>query len=677
MKLASVHFSLILLTAVFLSLGSNDVIAQNIDDAIERYMEYADDESSIDEAVETYSDLIDTPILLNDSTSNVPEWLLTPLQHNLLRAYIMQHGYIVSWEELELVNGFDSVTISQLKNYCTLEKPYFAKPSLKNMLSQGHNKLLVGFSNTFEKARGYSEDIYEGKPYRLYARYKYNFHDILSIQLSAEKDAGEAFFNGSLKQGFDHYSGHIMLNRVGIIKSAVVGRYRLQFGQGLTLWSGSKAFLGWTATGMRHGRGICTASPFSEYDYLQGTAVTISLPKGLEATAFYSYTRLDATLDTSSSFAYSISKTGYHRYATEINKRKKLGEHLFGGNLQWNRKSLHLGVTAIHNRYSMPLHPRDYVYNTHAFRGQTLTDAGIDFSLRARKIMLFGEGSVSSNGGIAALVGTDIFISTNTTFSLIYRNYAINYYNQHASTWGRTSLPNNESGFRFAVQTILPLRVQLLLQADLYKHPAMRYRCYGPSEGADIRTELTRTFATEKSSRRTITVRASHHFSNFMRNDNETSRKEYVVSTYNRHIIYTDIIYQTIRLSLRSRIGYSHFSGGHSVAANGVALAEDVAVQFGELNIGGRIALFDIGSYDGRMYVAERGLEYDNGGTSLYGKGMRFYLIAKYNCLADHLTFALKYSVLAFVDRNTVGSGYELINSPHKQQLRLQIRYNW
>ena len=105
-------------------------------------------------------------------------------------------------------------------------------------------------------------------------------------------------------------------------------------------------------------------------------------------------------------------------------------------------------------------------------------------------------------------------------------------------------------------------------------------------------------------------------------------------------------------------------------------LLQDVQASVADFSFAGRLALFDAPDYDARLYVAERGLEYDNGGTSLYGKGMRFYLIARYN-LKDRLTVALKYSVTAYVDRETVGSGYELIDKPYRQQLRLQLRYRW
>ena len=662
---------LLILLAVSLSAG-----AQSLDDILERSVEQDYDDEALQELIDEYSDALEQKVNLNDTAAYIPEWLLSPFQHELLSAYILQHGYLLSWEEVLMVNGIDSLTVNRLRQFCVLEKPSPKPPSLKQMLQRGTHNLVVGSSLTLEKARGYSEGIYEGKPYRLYGRYRFKYKDHLSIQLSSEKDAGEGFFYGTRKQGFDLYSGHLMVSNIGWLKGAVLGRYRLQFGQGLTLWSGSRAFLGWNASGMRYGRGISASSPFAENDYLQGTAVAVSLPYGLEMTAFYSYALRDATVDTISGIASSISSSGYHRTATEIAKRGTLGEHLYGGNLQWNRASLHLGVTAYRTYLSRDIQPKEYVYNHYTFRGNTNTNAGLDFSYRWRKVLLYGEGALSQGGGRAGLMGIDLWINSENTLSIIYRNYSAKYYNLHSSTWGHQSQPQNESGLRLAIQSRLPLKIDMLLQADLYRHPRMRYSCYSPSAGADVRTELTRQFSVGADKRQSIQLRFSHRYSNFMRNNSQASTTEYSVETYNRHFLYGDIDYRMRRVSLRTRVGWSSFCGETGDASHGIVLLQDVQAQLGDFSIGGRVALFDVESYDARLYVAERGLEYDNGGTSLYGKGMRFYLLARYN-LKDRLVFGLKYSVTAYVDRETVGSGYELIDKPYRQQLRLQLRYKW
>lgn len=201
----------------------------------------------------------------------------------------------------------------------------------------------------------------------------------------------------------------------------------------------------------------------------------------------------------------------------------------------------------------------------------------------------------------------------------------------------------------------------------------MRYGCYSPSAGGNVRTELSRLFPVGRELRQTLRLSVSHRYSNYMRNDSQSSANEYRVETCNRHLLYGDLSYQMRHVTFRTRVGWSSFRGETGETAHGVALVQDVQAQAGGFAVGGRVALFDVGSYDARLYVAERGLEYDNGGTSLYGRGMRFYLLARYSW-KERLTVGLKYSVTAYVDRETVGSGYELIDKPYRQQLRVQVR---
>ncbi len=54
-----------------------------------------------------------------------------------------------------------------------------------------------------------------------------------------EKDAGEEFFTGSNKQGFDYYSGHFYLKNISQnVHSVALGDFQVYFGQGLTIWGG-------------------------------------------------------------------------------------------------------------------------------------------------------------------------------------------------------------------------------------------------------------------------------------------------------------------------------------------------------------------------------------------------------------------------------------------------------
>lgn len=61
---------------------------------------------------------------------------------------------------------------------------------------------------------------------------------------------------------------------------------------------------------------------------------------------------------------------------------------------------------------------------------------------------------------------------------------------------------------------------------------------------------------------------------------------------------------------------------------------------------------------------------------SYNGRGSRFYIVLHYN-VVSHLNLAFKYGISVVADNNTIGSGYETINEPHKQTVKLQLRYQF
>ena len=108
--------------------------------------------------------------------------------------------------------------------------------------------------------------------------------------------------------------------------------------------------------------------------------------------------------------------------------------------------------------------------------------------------------------------------------------------------------------------------------------------------------------------------------------------------------------------------------------------------EFKALNLPKRIPYYMLKEYADRLGIVFRSSNY-----TLYGdmsnRVMKIlqdmvwqieqYSIDESFFHLDRLTVALKYSVTAYVDRETVGSGYELIDKPYRQQLRLQLRYRW
>ena len=86
-------------------------------------------------------------------------------------------------------------------------------------------------TQVLEKSRGYlldsskAKNFYPGSPQKILVRYKYIFKNLLQYGVTAEKDAGEQFFKGGQKTGFDFYSAHFFVRNLGIIKSSCYRRF--------------------------------------------------------------------------------------------------------------------------------------------------------------------------------------------------------------------------------------------------------------------------------------------------------------------------------------------------------------------------------------------------------------------------------------------------------------------
>ena len=196
-----------------------------------------------EDLMDLYDAFSDNPVNLNDTVHILQEFpFINDIQRAFLRSYQMLYGELMSVEELYSINGFDSVTVELLRPLTRCGHHDTWTPlRLSDVLKYGRSNWVTGVGGTVEKARGYREDIYEGDNLRLMWRYTFKYKDRVQLQLSGDKDPGEAFFRGSQRQGFDFYGYSLMLNDVGrnayssvYLKRVIVGQYHAQFGQGLT-----------------------------------------------------------------------------------------------------------------------------------------------------------------------------------------------------------------------------------------------------------------------------------------------------------------------------------------------------------------------------------------------------------------------------------------------------------
>lgn len=695
-----------LLLLLFPVLGrAQEVLPSAWRDYIEQLTEEGEDDL-VEELLETYALCREEPLNINDTLSGLsPLPFIDDFQQDCLRGYIALYGQLLSLEELYAVTGFDSVTIALLRPLVKveqIEKPH--RLTLKEIVDHGRSNLVMGTSGTVEQARGYRDSIYEGNNLRLMWRYYFKYKDRMQLQILGDKDPGEAFFSGSQKKGFDFYGYSLMLNDMGkyiqdggvgerdvYVKRLVVGQYHLQFGQGLTLWSGYGSRLAYGGRVYRFSQGLRPGGAFTEYGYMQGTGATLSMWRKWNMSVFYSYVNRDATLprgaadDSTINWVQSIYNSGYHRTKTEIGKKNQLAEQLFGGHVEYHESNLRVGITGVATVFDKRIVPATYVYNDNAFIGDKNYNLGIDFAYRYRRLLLFGEGAVCLNNAPgssvknmspAALVGGEFVMNNNHRLSVQGRYYSPTYHNFHASSLGQNSKPQNELGAAVYYQGLMPFGITATLSADYFWFPHMKYLVYAPSKGHEYRIDLDRSFRRVRG----LSLRLRYRYKERGRNVIPSTMVDgayWLEQTY-RHQIQGEVEYSRGSWRCVTRLAYAHYYGDVTEACGGLLLYQDIQYrpQSFPLAVVARVALFDVDDYEARLYTVESDFIYQYNSAVYQNEGCRLYLLLRYD-INKYWNVGFKYGVTGYSDRDSFGSGYDVINKNHRQQWRIQIRLKW
>lgn len=678
------------LLLVSLFLVASQLCAQNDGDAawretMEQWADYFDEENIPEDMVDMMHGWMEYPINLNDTASQEFKGFpfLSDFQREALRAYIAQNGQMASIAELHFINGFDSLAISRLSPFVTVEEcSKDDRISFSDVFKHGNSNLRFGAKTLLPSSRGYNEDIYAGDPFRYYFRYLFKYRDRVAFQFSGDKDAGE------LSKGFDYYGYYLMLNDFGRLRRAVVGKYHLQFGQGATLWTGYAPWMSPYMPHRRYGQGIRPSSAFCEYGYLRGAAATVSLlPKSynadLELTLFYSNTDNDATASKDSLLDgfQSFYTSGYHRTDNEIMKKGQLNEQLFGYNLHYQRNSLSLGTTLYASLLESPIIPADYVYNYFAFKGSRNVNTGVDFVYRHRRLLFFGEMSMADNMYVrgfsdstswlplAAVVGGQFQINADNLLSVVAHYGSPTYQNLHSNTVGPSSSTQNVEGVACYFSTVLPGHFGLQTVVDIFRYPWMRYRVYAPSSGCDMRLKLSKDIA------RKTTVDLQYRYRTAERN---SDLQLYSIEDIVRRQMYLSLDYHPGNTwRFLSRIAYSWFSCTDHDMQNGFLMFQDVSynttLKNRPLSLSTRLALFDVSDYDARIYAYESDLMYDSWVPMYNGRGIRCSMVVRHD-LSSQISLAVKYAASFYPDQESIGSGYDITEGPLRQEFKVQMR---
>lgn len=692
-KILIIYFAFVI--ASVSAFAQEEVIAKEIiDQRIEELSAKTDMEFDFSELYDHFLYLYENPININIATEEQLRSLLF-LNENQIIVLIDAREKLGGFQtiyELKYLDGFYTNIILDIQPFITfsiVEKKQ--KLSIDNMLKYGKNQVITRYGRVLEQQVGYTSISdkelneypnrrYLGSKDKLYMRYRYKYRDIISFGILGDKDAGEEFFKGSNKQGFDFYSAHFFIKDIGKLKALALGDYHLEFGQGLTLWSGL-AF-GKSATSInlqRQARGLRANTSANEVLFFRGAAATIAINKDIDITAFYSNKGLDAGLnikDTSNTdelvFA-TIQESGMHRTPDEVAKKHAINEQIIGANIHYKKSGFRVGITSFATIFNKELLKETKPYQYYDFQGKQNLNTGIDASYATKYFSIFGEAAISKNKGKALIIGSLFNLNPRLSFTILYRNYQKEYQNFYAIAIAEGGRAQNEEGLYLGTQIHIGTKSNFVLYYDIFKFPWLKYRINTPSYGNEFSAQYMRMV------NRKLNFYLRYKLEEKMLNSSDDVNIFQNVNTVTKSNFRFNISYKpNSSIKLSSRLAFSTYNNEILNKSNGYLIYQDIQYSLKNLPLkfSFRYAVFNTDDYDTRIYAYEHNVLYKFSVPAYMYQGQRYYVLMKYT-MNKNLSFWLHYSQTFYTQRKTISSGLEQINGNTRSEITAQLMWKF
>ena len=642
-----------------------------------------DAETEDDSFLQAMRQFIKNPINLNTADVGTLKELslLSPLQIENIISYRKLFGNFISLYELQAVPGLDINLIERIRPYITVSMPQNIITSMGERITGGTNSMLLRATQVLEKQKGFRLDpaaannYYPGSRQRLFMRYKYQFKNLLQYGIVGEKDAGEQFFKGAQKKGFDFYSAHLFARNIGIVKSFALGDFTVNLGQGLTQWQSLAFKKSADVTNIK--RQLAVLRPYNsagEINFHRGIGITLA-KNNMEATTFASYKNVDGNfvVDTlnNEDFISSFQTSGLHRTKSETVDKGVQRQFAFGGNLSYTSGRFHLGVNGVQYHFKLPVKKPADPYNIYAIAGRSFGNFSADYSYAFRNLHFFGEAAITSRFDKAFINGLIVSADAKVDVSLLYRNISKSYQSLYTNAFTESTLPTNEKGL-YAGITIRPNTFwRIDAYADFYKFPWLKYLVDAPSVGTDYLLQ-----AAYKPNRQ-LDMYLRYRTESKSKNYNPNERTLAPVVPRPRQNMRWHISYKLNKtLTLRNRAELVWFDKKGAAAQNGFLTYADFIFKPMSQRYAGSIRLqyFETDGYDSRMYAYENDVLYSFSIPVFYDKGFRYYVNFNYD-VTQKLTIWLRCAQTVYKNKTVIGSGLDELAGNKRTEVKVQAEY--
>jgi hypothetical protein len=679
MRFLPIHIAigLILLSTIAFPQEKSDFSTDQILECIaESYTGELEDEADLTNILDDLQGFIESPLNINLATREDLEKLivLNDRQIETLLAYRDKMGQIYSQQELLTLDGFNEKVVDDLSVFINFQPPD-EKPR-----KYIKNEVTIHTQYTFEKASGFiadknGEKKFSGIEPKLLLKYRADKDGRFDLGLNAENDAGEPFFTGSNRAGFDFYSGFLGWKGKNLVRKVYLGDFQIKTGQGSIFGSGYGGRKSAEATNIRStGQGIKPSASTIEYGFFRGIAAQCNLA-AFNLIAFYSNKNSDANItlidgNKKPVAVSSLQTTGYHRTESEISDKNSLNVQTAGVGAKFTRNSFSAGFTTGYQKYNIPVEPTEKLYNQYYFRGKENYNIGADYLWMLNQINFFGEAAFSKSGGTALITGIETNPSNEITFSLLLRDYKKDFHPINGSSFSEFGSVSNETGIYSGLTCYAIPKMTISSYLDLYESYWIKYNSTKPVKGYDF------LFQSEYSLTRDIDL--TLRFKTETRNENSSlpSTIKQDVTLKTNHIRFNVEWKPSENLNFRFRSEWSGIEKEDSLKQGWLMLTDaSIHTTDEKLSFTVRLAWFKTDNYDSRIYAYENDVPSSFNIPAYYSNGWRYYLNMKYKVLKN-ISIYLKLSQTRYLNTtSSIGSGYSQITGDHKTEFKFQLRF--
>jgi hypothetical protein len=677
---------IIVLITHYSSLITSQEIPPNTEQQLENLTDADQGETEDDSYVVQLQYFKKHPLDLNEADANDLKELffLTDLQIESLISYRSLLGKFISIYELQAIPAWDVGTIKKILQFVIIDNSMPVLEDTRKRFARGDHGLLFRFSEVMERSTGYQTTKYLGGRQRLFFRYRYQYKNLLQYGVVGDKDAGEQFFNGKQKYGFDFYSFHLFATKLGRIKALALGDFTVNMGQGLIQWQ-SIAFSK-SADVLAIKRQVSILRPYNssgEFYFNRGAGVTVQSGK-IEATGFVSFRKLSANFvaDTLSNedFISSFLNSGYHRTQHEIDDKNNLRQFSYGGNISYHQKNWHIGVNGVGHNFSLPVQKRNEPYNLFAITGRDWNNFSVDYSWTYRNLHFFGEVAVDKDLDKAILNGLLISVDPHVDLSFVQRAIEEQYQAVYGNAFTENAYPTNENGI-YAGISIKPMagwRVDMY--ADLYRFPWLRYLVDAPAYGKDFLAQVTfapnrqlMIYSRFRSESKQYDPAGENSVTNYLIMIPKQSWRTQINYKINSAITVRNRA-ELLWYDKNARPGYR--VGRKNDFETGCLIFFDLLYKplLKPYSGNARLEYFETGGYNSRIYTYENDILYSFSIPAFYDKGYRYYINVNYD-VKRNLSVWLRWAQTIYKNKTSVGSGLEEIPGNHRSEIKIQMMF--